>query len=139
ERPTADRDTTFLFRLATARAPAARPILETLAKGTPLANETALRAAMHLARDHGQTKMRDAIVESATGKREESRGVAAAALWDLRETDLAREAAEQAEDSRTLSSVAWGVLVRAACDGRFSPELMLDDPTFRRVQYGWVE
>jgi hypothetical protein len=139
ERPTADRDTTFLFRLATARAPAARPVLETLAKATPLANETALRAAMHLARDHGQTRMRDAIVESATGKREESRGVAAAALWDLRETELARETAEQAEDSRALASMTWGVLVRAACEGRFTPELMLDDPTFRRVQYGWIE
>jgi hypothetical protein len=139
ERPTADRDTTFLFRLANAGASSARPVLETLTKATPLSSETALRAAMHLARDHGQNRMRAAIVEYATGKREDGRGVAAAALWDLHEPNLALAAAEQAEGSRALSSIAWGSLVRAACEGRFTPELLLDDPTFRRVEYGWVE
>jgi hypothetical protein len=56
ERPTADRDTTFLFRLATAGASSARPVLETMAKSAPLAGETAVRAAFPLARDHGPTQ-----------------------------------------------------------------------------------
>src|SRR5262252_7866913 len=94
ERPTADRDTTFLFRLARAGAPSARPVLESLAKTTPLSDEIAVRAAMHLARDHGQKRMRDAIVDFAKSKRDEDRGVAAAALWDLGEVELARAAAE---------------------------------------------
>jgi hypothetical protein len=139
ERPTADRDTTFLFRLAMAGTPSVRPVLEALAKATPFTDEIAVRAAMHLARDHGQKHMRDAIVELASGKRDDGRGIAAAALWDLHETDLARAAAEEAENSRTISSVAWGALVRAACEGRFSPSNMLGEPTFRRVQFGWVE
>jgi hypothetical protein len=139
ERPTADRDTSFLFRLARAGAPAARPVLESLAKQSPFGGEIAVRAAMHLARDHGQAHMRDAIVESATGKRDETRGVAAAALFDLRETHLARAAAEQAEDSRAISSVAWGALVRAACEGNVSTDMMLGEPMFRRLQFGWVE
>jgi hypothetical protein len=139
ERPTADRDTTFLFRLARAGAPSARPVLESLVKTTPFSDEIAVRAAMHLARDHGQKRMRDAIVDFATGKRDDGRGVAAAALWDLHEIDLARAAAEQAESSRALHSVTWGVLVRAACEGRLAPDVMLGEPTFRRVQFGWVE
>jgi hypothetical protein len=139
ERPTADRDMSFLFRLARAGAASVRPVLETLAKPMPLEDDLAVRAAMHLARDHGQKHMRDAIVTLASARRDDGRGVVAAALWDLREADLAKEAAEQAEDSRGIGSVAWGALVRAACDGQFAPDLMLGEPTFRRVQFGWVE
>jgi hypothetical protein len=73
------------------------------------------------------------------GKRDEVRGVAAAALWDLGEKDLARKTAEHAEDSRFISSMTWGALVTAACAGKFSPEAVLAEPTFRRVQWGWVE
>src|SRR5260221_351773 len=82
DRPSADRDTTFLFRLAAARASAARPMLEGLAKN-PLTDELAVRAAMHLARDHGKVELRKAIAEGAVGKRDEARGVAAAGPWDL--------------------------------------------------------
>ncbi|HEY5374072.1 MAG TPA: hypothetical protein VIK01_10315, partial [Polyangiaceae bacterium] len=45
DRPSADRDTTFLFRLARRRVPAARPMLEALTKG-PLGDESSLRAAL---------------------------------------------------------------------------------------------
>ena len=50
DRPSADRDTTFLFRLARHKAPAARAMLENLAK-SPLSDESGVRAALHLARD----------------------------------------------------------------------------------------
>ena len=139
DRPSADRDTTFLFRLAASRAPAARPMLEGLAKASPLADEVAIRAAMHLARDHGRTDMRKALMEAAMGKRDEIRGVAAAALWDLGERDVARKVADRAESSRSLSSLTWGALVTAATAGKLGSDTILAEPTFRRVQWGWVE
>ncbi len=138
DRPSADRDTTFLFRLAAARASAARPMLEGLAKN-PLTDELAVRAAMHLARDHGKVELRKAIAEVAVGKRDEVRGVAAAALWDLGEKELAKKTAARAEDCRFISSMTWGALVTAASAGKFSPTSVLSEPTFRRVQWGWVE
>jgi hypothetical protein len=139
DRPSADRDTTFLFRMAAARLPATRPMLEGLAKTTPLVDEVAVRAAMHLARDHGKNEMHRAIVEAAQGKRDEVRGVAAAALWDLGEQKKAIEVAEEVETSRAISAVTWGVLVRGAVAGKVGNGPMLAEPTFRRVQWGWVE
>jgi hypothetical protein len=114
-------------------------MLEGLAKTNPLHDEVAIRAAMHLARDHGRTEMRKALVEAAQGKRDEFRGVAAAALWDLGERDLARKVAERAEASRSLSSMTWGALVQAAAAGKLGEGAVLAEPTFRRVQWGWVE
>jgi len=138
DRPSADRDTTFLFRLAALKAPCARPMLETLAKATPLPDEVAIRAAMHLARDHGKGEMRKAIVELAS-KRDDLRGVVAAALWDLGESELACKVAHDAEASRSVTSMTWGTLVSAASSGKAVSPLVLCEPTFRRVQWGWVE
>src|SRR5579863_536075 len=59
DRPSADRDTTFLFRMARAGSPSARPMLETLVRVLPLADETAIRAALYLARDHGRDELRE--------------------------------------------------------------------------------
>ena len=114
-------------------------MLEGLAKTNPLNDEVAIRAAMHLARDHGRTEMRKALVDAAVGKRDEIRGAAAAALWDLGDRDLAQKAAEQAEGSRSLSSMTWGALVTAAAAGKLGSDSILAEPTFRRVQWGWVE
>jgi hypothetical protein len=139
DRPSADRDTTFLFRLAAARAPATRPMLEGLAKATPLADEVAVRAAMHLARDHGKTEMRKAIIDAAQGKRDEVRGVAAAALWDLGDREMAMKTAQDLEGCRSISAVTWGALVAGAAAGKLGPSVVLAEPTFRRVQWGWVE
>src|SRR5580692_2741938 len=81
DRPSADRDTTFLFRMARAGAPSARPMLEGLVRALPLADEAGVRAARYLARDRAD--LSEALAESATSsKREELRGMAAAALWD---------------------------------------------------------
>ncbi|HMI83696.1 MAG TPA: hypothetical protein VK550_06345 [Polyangiaceae bacterium] len=139
DRPSADRDTTFLFRLAASRAPAARPMLEGLAKANPLNDEVAIRAAMHLARDHGRAEMRKALVEAALGKRDEIRGIAAAALWDLGDRDLARKVADRVESERPLGSMTWGALVTAAAAGKLGSDCVLAEPNFRRVQWGWVE
>jgi hypothetical protein len=139
DRPSADRDTSFLFRLAASRAPSARPMLEGLAKKSGSGDEVALRAAMHLVRDHGKANLKGPILEALQGKHEVARGVALAALWDLGEKQLAQAAAEGAQASAKLSTVTWGALVSAAADGKYAPAMVLEESTFRRVQWGWVE
>ena len=83
--------------------------------------------------------MRKAILEAAQGKRDEVRGVAAAALWDLGERETALRTAEEAEACRSISAVTWGALVNGAAAGKLGPSPMLAEPMFRRVQWGWVE
>jgi hypothetical protein len=154
DRPSADRDTTFLFRMARAGAPSARPMLEALAKTVPLVDEVAIRAALYLVRDHGRDDLREALLETArTAKRDELRGVAAAALCDLGMVPEARETADDLMESKTLGNVAWGALVRAATARARSPEAspasrgskrshsndVLTETPFRWIQWGWLE
>jgi len=150
DRPSADRDTTFLFRMARARAASCKPMLEGLAKGGPLAplmDEVSVRAASYLARDHGRADMREALLDCAqNAKRDELRGFAVAALWDTGD-DAARAKARDLSDelvaSRCISSVAWGALVRAAHAGgigKNDPNFVVAAETpFRWVQWGWLE
>jgi hypothetical protein len=142
DRPSADRDTTFLFRMAKARALSGKPMLEGIAKGSPLTDEVSVRAASFLARDHGRDDMKDALLDCAlNGKRDELRGLAVAALWDAGSREKARQLADELVTSRCLASVAWGALVRAA------HTLKADDPyhvvvsetPFRWIQWGWLE
>jgi hypothetical protein len=145
DRPSADRDTTFLFRLARAGAPVAKPMLETLARTVPLADEVAIRAALYLARDHGRQDLRDALVEAATvGKREDLRGLAVAAMWDAGMRDQARALADEALASKVLGNVAWATLVRAAAarasrQGEGDGGDVLTETPFRWIQWGWLE
>lgn len=118
DRPSADRDMTFLFRLADAGVPSAKAMLESAAKGDALADEVAVRAAAYLARDHGQHAMKDALAACArTAKRDELRGLAVAALWDTGDGDaraVAQELTGELVRSRCPTSLAWGAVVRAA-------------------------
>lgn len=148
DRPSADRDTTFLFRLADARAPSAKLMLEGLVKTAPLADEVAVRAASYLARDHGRDDLREALVDCAqNAKRDELRGLAVAALWDAGSgptraatREQAREFADELVASRCLSSVAWGALVRAAHATRREAEFVVASETpLRWIQWGWLE
>jgi hypothetical protein len=150
DRPSADRDTTFLFRLARAGATSVRPMLETLARALPLADETSLRAALYLARDHGRDDLREGLAEAAArGKREELRGMAAAALWDVsartggdgasKEGVRARDVADDLLTSRTLGNVAWGALIRAASKGAMGLDPLLTESPFRWIQWGQLE
>jgi hypothetical protein len=153
DRPSADRDTTFLFRMARARSVAARPMLETLVRGLPLADENAVRAALYLARDHGRDELLLALAEAAvTAKREEVRGLAAAALWDAASSGVdgrgdradpmrakARDFADELVSSRVLGNVAWGALIRAAAKGGAGAEPVLTETPFRWIQWGWLE
>jgi hypothetical protein len=144
DRPSADRDTTFLFRMARARAPSAKPMLEMLAKSTPLGDEVAVRAALCLAKDYGRDDLRSVLAEVACGpRREELRGLASAALWDLGMTSLARETASELLTSKFLGNVAWATLIRAASlhgqGGETHDSSLVEEIPFRWIQWGWLE
>jgi hypothetical protein len=155
DRPSADRDTTFLFRMARAVAPTTRPMLETFARTLPLGAETGLRSAMYLARDHSRHELREALGEAALGcKREELRGLAAAALWDSAGAPgtsvvngkgdataraKARDIGEDLAASRIVGNAAWGALLKAAAKGGTSFEPLVSETPFRWIQWGWLE
>lgn len=141
DRPSADRDTTFLFRMARARAASCRPMLEGIAKSFPLMDEVSIRAASYLARDHGREDMKEALLECALkGKRDDLRGLAVAALWDAGARERARDLSDELVVSRNVSNVAWGALVRAAhSTHRDADFVVVSETPFRWVQWGWLE
>jgi len=137
DRPSADRDPTFLYRLAEARVPAARPMLESLARG-PLRTDVAVRSAMYLARDHGRDDLRLALGAVLDSPRQDAlHGIAAAALHDLGERARPFAMADQLVRSRDLTTATWGALLRAAQAGRV--DRLVSEPTYRRIQLGWLE
>jgi hypothetical protein len=151
DRPSADRDTTFLFRMARAGAASARPMLEGLVRALPLSDEPSLRAAVCLVRDSQREDLCDALSQVAMGgKREELRGMATAALWDAshrlgddRAASMrarARNVADDMATSRVVGNIAWGALVRAAAKaGPGAGETLLAETPFRWIQWGWLE
>jgi hypothetical protein len=124
-------------------------MLEALARTLPLADEAGLRAALYLARDHGREDMREALVVAATGgKREEFRGMAAAALWDASPATMsgaeatrmqAVAVADELFGSRSMANVAWAVLIRAAARGGAGTKPLLSETLYRWIQWGWLE
>jgi hypothetical protein len=137
DRPSADRDTTFLFRLARQKAPAARSMLEGLAKA-PLNDEAGVRAALHLIRDYDDARPRELLrVAASSARREALRGLAVAALFDAGDREWAVDSAKSLMTSRHLSSVAWGALIQAA-HAKNTPEVTTE-ASVRRIQFGWSE
>jgi hypothetical protein len=140
DRPSADRDTTFLFRLAEARAPCARAMLEGLVKALPLVDEVSVRAAKCLVVGYGRADMVAAIEQTAVaGKREDLRGIAAAALWDVGAREGALTVANELAASKVLAAQVWSAFVLRASDSDGVSGDLLSEPRFRRVQSGWVE
>lgn len=140
DRPSADRDPTFLYRLAASRAGSARTMLENFAKGSKLSDECSIRAALYLLRDHGREDLRDPLVRVARSPRREAlRGFAAAALFDAGQQDLALELVESLLASKQLPTMTWGALLGAASENGFNGDALVAEPTYRRVQLGWVE
>jgi hypothetical protein len=152
DRPSAERDTTFLFRMARTGAAAARPMLETLVRELPLSDETSIRAALYLARDRGRDDLGELLSEAASSscKREELRGLAAAALWDAALPDgdkgvkmraRAREAADELSTSKVIGNVAWAALIRTLGKGLGlgSEAPLLGETQFRWIHWGWLE
>jgi hypothetical protein len=141
-RPSADRDTSFLFRLANAKHETARPMLEALARTKPLGDEVALRAAFVLAKHYERPAfLRDVLEAADTVSRADLRGIAAAALWDLGERAKAVALAEALAGADDLSAQTWAALVHAAASAPSSrqPSEIITESNFRRVQWGWIE
>lgn len=156
DRPSADRDTTFLFRMARAGATSCKPMLDAIAKPGALTDEVAMRAASFLVRDHAPAERRaelvDALVDAAVGGREELRGLASAALWDTgddRAREVARARCDELAASRVLANVAWSALIRAASvkDGATNApaslhaerDVVVSEAALRWIQWGWLE
>jgi len=139
DRPSAERDMTFLFRLAAAGAPSARPMLDGLAKGSGDRHETALRAIAHLVRTHGRTELREKLTDAAAnGHKEVLRGLASAALFDSGDQESAVVLAEPLVGSRVLPTAVWSALVMLARDGLARAPLV-GEPAFRWIQLGCAQ
>jgi hypothetical protein len=137
DRPTSDKDASFLFRLATARLPEARSMLRHLTRG-PLEHETGVRAALCLARDYADERARQQLLDTATApRREPLRGLATAALFDLGEQERAVEVATTLAESTRLGTLTWATLVLAAASGKETLPLVTE-PRVRRIQLGWL-
>jgi len=149
DRPSAERDPTFLFRLAEAGVSGARPMLETLAKGPGLMDASAIRSSLYLIKDHGRRELRTQLVAAAGSARcEELRGIAAAALYEAGEIEASGAHAAKLLKSRNVSTVTWAALVRAALADRLvgtatglkkPSTMLLTETNHRRIQLGWVE
>lgn len=138
DRPSSEKDTTFLFRMAEARMPNLETMLTGLLPDQKLVDEIAIRAALFLARDYRRNDLRTELLELASSGREELRGLAAASLWDLDEREAALRAAESLAGSRLLSSLSWSALITAAGRGKIEAPLVTET-TCRRLQRGWLD
>lgn len=139
DRPSNDRDPTFLFRLASARAPAVRSLLEHLVRGAGLRAPTAVRAALYLVRDHARDDLRRELRSVAGNKQLEAlRGLACAALDDAGGAENGDARLEPLFHSRQLPTVTWAVLARARAHGGLTGDLVTER-RFRRIEQGWVE
>jgi hypothetical protein len=138
DRPSAERDATFLFRLAAARVPGAKPMLESFARSEPLRDQT-LRAALHLCRDYAQEHYLELLGRAGRSPRQDAlRGLAVAALYDCGQTRDALGMADELERSRQLPALGWALLVRATASGGRSGRVV-SELNFRRVQQGACE
>jgi hypothetical protein len=128
----------FLFRLAAAGVPLARPVLEAFMRAH-LTSDGAVRAALLLARSYGVERGREQLFAIARGERRPRvRGLATAALFDLGEHRAALDATAQLLTSRYHASLAWGTLVSAWGAGHGRGPLVTD-ARFRQIQLGCCE
>jgi hypothetical protein len=115
-------------------------MLENLVKGSALKDETAVRSALYLSRDHGRQDLVGRLVETTRATRRDAlRGLAAAALMDAGQTEAALSACGHLAISKHPCTTAWAALVLARGEGRAMPGELVSEPRFRRVQLGWVE
>ena len=150
DRPSAQRDTSFLFRIASVSPRPAEAMLGVYARTLPLGDETAIRAGLFLARDLERSDLRVALATAAeTGRREDLRGLAAAACWDtVSGLDAAlagawreriREVADHLLISRFVVNRAWGALICAAHAGGIQEAPLVGELSYRWIQSGRLE
>lgn len=139
DRPSAERDSTFLFRMAAARALSAQGMLEGLVRRPGLGDDMSVRAALHLCRDYGQAQQVEALAHVGRSPRKDLlRGLAAAALYDCGQPSEALRLVNELEGTRDLAALGWGFLVRAAAAGGHTG-CLVSEQNFRRVQQGCCE
>ncbi len=139
DRPSADKDTSFLFRLADARVPSARPMLESLSKGAMLGDECAVRALLHLGRDYGWERASEQLTRSTNAPRKDPvRALALAALFDLGKHEQSLSGARELLASRNVSALGWSLLLLSA-GRRERSQPVLNELNFRRINLAWVE
>jgi hypothetical protein len=143
DRPSADRDTTFLFRMARAKVASAKPMLEGLMRApsstrqVEAALDVSVRAAHCLALHYARPDVAPWMAELGSTRSDSRAGLVAAALADLGDGDRARAFAEAARSSDDPSALVWAALVEDKLAGR-RRELVTEE-SFRRLQWGWVE
>jgi hypothetical protein len=133
DRPSAERDVAFLFRLATARVQSAKPVLEAM---TTSGSEVSVRAALHLFRDYGQEQQVSTLLRAGHAPRKAAlRGLAAAALYDCGQGPEAQEVLSKLESSSPVAELGWALLLRATEAGVRAGRLV-SEQNFRRMQQG---
>lgn len=126
DRPTAQKDLTFLHRLGEARVPEAEALLQATMGSRPVAELDGVRAARALALGYGHDGARARLIEAAEGRREAVRGPATAALFDLGDVARAQQVAGELLTTRATSAFAWGALVQLAAAGRARGPLLTE-------------
>ncbi|MCA9647869.1 MAG: hypothetical protein KC492_44565, partial [Myxococcales bacterium] len=143
DRPSADRDPSFLFRLARAGRPEARAMLDGMAGSgrpkDPLGIRASLRLVQHFdpaPRAEARQRGLEQVVEGS-GK-DPLRALAGAALVDLHAKNGGlspglRERMNDLQGSKALRAACWAALADCA------PGTAVNEASFRRLEYGWIE
>jgi len=134
DRPTSERDMSFLFRMASVGATQARALLESLSK-PPLRAGAGVRAASALAHRYDRAHALSGVRALVHAKRRDLEGLAVAALWDAGEHAEARQRAAGLCDVRNLSAMVWGGLV-VRSERSLRP--IISETAFRRLHHGCV-
>ncbi|MEZ4376128.1 MAG: hypothetical protein R3B07_35310 [Polyangiaceae bacterium] len=143
DRPSADRDPSFLFRLARAGRPEARAMLDHMAGAGRPKDALGIRASLRLmqyfdpaAQAEARQRGLQQVVEGS-GK-DPLRALAVAALTDLHagngglSPDL-RARLNALQGSKALRAACWAALAECA------PGSAVNEASFRRLEYGWLE
>lgn len=138
DRPSSERDLSFLFRMAEAGLPMARTMLEGLAKSSNLSTEQAVRAATCLACQYGREDLVKRLLDTAkSAKREPVRGLALAGIADSHRA-LVSDVTTDLVHSRHHATVGFATLVRMAIL-RNDPAPIITESTYRQLQLGWPD
>ena len=94
---------------------------------------------LHLCRDYDEDRYREQLGHIARAPRKDAlRALAAAALYDVGEREMALSALQDMKQSRHLAAMAWSGLVTGREASLFSGSVVTE-ARYRRVQLGWVE
>lgn len=138
ERPSAERELSFLFRMADSQQIVVKPMLESLVKQPGSSSELSIRATYSLVRDYGRSELASKLIDAAkSAKHENVRGLSIACLHDI-DPDLLKNIPLELEHSRKLTTAVWSALVRLSLAWG-SRQRLVTEPMFRRVQLGWPD